>query len=75
VPAGFEGLLQCYHEALETGGTLPVTLADTRRSLELITALYDSAEHGQPVTLPIGPEHPKYEGWRPLRTPAKIQPS
>lgn len=69
VPAGFEGLLQRYHEALETGGTLPVTLADARRSLELITALYDSAERGRPVTLPIGPEHAKYQSWRPLRTP------
>jgi len=74
VPAGYEGLFQRYHEALETGGTLPVTLADGRRSLELITALYDSAERGQPVTLPIGPQHPKYRSWRPLWPPANARP-
>jgi predicted dehydrogenase len=65
VPTGYEGLMERYHQALETGGTLPVTLADARRSLELITALYDSAERGQPVILPIGAEHSKYESWRP----------
>ena len=75
VPAGYEGLFQRYHEALEAGGKLPVTLGDARHSLELITALYDSAESGQPVMLPIGPEHPKYNGWRPPRTSAKVAPS
>ncbi len=63
VPSGFEGLMQHYHMALESGGALPVTLGDARRSLELITALYASSETGQPVTLPIGPEHAKYKGW------------
>jgi hypothetical protein len=66
--------MQRYHQALETGGTLPVTLADARRSLELITALYDSAERGQPVTLPIGPEHAKYRSWRPLWKPTTRSP-
>jgi len=66
VHPGYEGLFQRYHAALESGGALPVTLADARRSLELITALYDSAERGQPITLPIGPEHSKYRSWRPL---------
>ena len=44
---------------------LPVTLADARRSLELVTALYHSAATDTIVTLPIGPDHPKYHGWRP----------
>jgi predicted dehydrogenase len=65
VPSRFHGLMQAYHTALETGGPLPVTLTDARRSLELITALYHSAELGQAVTLPLGPDHPKYRGWRP----------
>jgi predicted dehydrogenase len=65
VPSRFEGLMQRYHEALETGGPLPVTLEDARRSLELITAIYDSAERNAPVTLPIGPGHAKYGSWRP----------
>jgi predicted dehydrogenase len=66
VASRFEGLMASYHQALETSGPLPVTLADARRALELITALYHSAETGAAVTLPIGVNHPKYAGWRPL---------
>ena len=65
VPSRFEGLMAAYHQALETGAPLPVTLQDARRSLELITALYHAAETGTAVSLPIGKEHPKYGGWRP----------
>lgn len=65
VPSRFEGLLAGYHAALETGSSFPVTLADARRSLELVTALFHSAERGTPVTLPIGADHPKYRDWRP----------
>jgi predicted dehydrogenase len=67
VASRFEGLMTSYHQALEAAGPLPVTLADARRSLELITALYDSAETGEPVFLPIGKDRPKYGGWRPSR--------
>ena len=65
VPSRFEGLMASYWTALETRGPLPVTLADARRSLELITALFHSAEIRLPVALPIAREHPKYGGWRP----------
>ena len=47
-----------------------MTLADARRSLELITALYHAAETGTAVTLPIGKDHPKYRGWRPAAATA-----
>ena len=70
VPSRYTGLMAAYHEALETSGPLPVTLAEARRSLELITALLHSAEMGQLVTLPITAEHPKYDGWYPRRVPA-----
>jgi predicted dehydrogenase len=43
---------------------LPVTLADARRSLELVTALYHSAATGVAVHLPIASDHPRYNGWR-----------
>jgi predicted dehydrogenase len=66
VASRFEGLMASYHHALETSGVLPVTLADARRALELITALYHSAETGAAVTLPIAANHPKYASWRPL---------
>jgi predicted dehydrogenase len=39
VPSRFEGLMPRYYAALEAGSEFPVTLADARRSLELVTAL------------------------------------
>ncbi|MGH6924399.1 MAG: Gfo/Idh/MocA family protein [Propylenella sp.] len=68
VPLGPErntGQFLRLHKALTEGGPLPVSIADARPSLELVTAAYHSARTGQPVTLPIGPEHPLYEGWLP----------
>ncbi|MCZ8097356.1 MAG: Gfo/Idh/MocA family oxidoreductase [Burkholderiales bacterium] len=63
----FEGQMEDYHAALLAGGPLPVTLADSRRSLELITALYDSAERESVVMLPLPADHPKAGSWRPNR--------
>jgi predicted dehydrogenase len=63
VPSGFAGLMEAYADALDTGGDLPVTLADARASLELASALYHSAATGAAVDLPIGPGHPAYHGW------------
>jgi predicted dehydrogenase len=65
VPSRFNGLMAAYHAALEGGADLPVTLADARQSLELVTALMHSGETGAPVDLPIDAAHPKYRDWRP----------
>jgi predicted dehydrogenase len=65
VPSRFEGLVAAYHAAIEAGAPLPVRLSDARNSLELVTALFYSAETGTAVSLPIGPDHPKYPSWRP----------
>jgi len=62
--SGFTGLMAAYHEALTTGATLPITLADARRSIELVTALYYSAATGTAVSLPIESDHLSYIGWR-----------
>ena len=59
------GQLDAFHEALHGRGPNPVTVADARRSLELATAFYHSVETGRDVALPLGPDHPKYQGWRP----------
>ena len=67
VPSRYEGLLAAYHAAIVENAPLPVTLADARHSLELITALMHSAETGLAVPLPIGPKHPKYRGWHPQK--------
>ena len=56
---------ELFHSAIETGQPFPVTLADARASIELITALFQSDETGAAVKLPIGREHPKYAGWIP----------
>lgn len=67
IPPRFTGQMAAYHRALEGGGALPVTLDDARRSLELITALYHSADLGCAVDLPLAADHPKYDDWRPER--------
>lgn len=64
-PERFAGQLYSFHQALRYNAELPVTLADARASLELITAMYCSAQMGQVVDLPIGRGHPKYASWRP----------
>jgi predicted dehydrogenase len=69
VPSRFEGLMARCHAALTEGTPPPVTLAEARKAIELVTALFHSAETGAPVALPIGPEHPKYHGWCPQRLP------
>jgi predicted dehydrogenase len=68
LPEGFAGQFYRFHQALrcQAGDTeLPVTLADARAALELITAVYFSARTGQVVRLPIGQAHPYYTGWLP----------
>jgi predicted dehydrogenase len=65
VRSRYAGLFDAYHSALESSGPLPITLAEARASLELITALYHSAATGQNVDLPIAKNHPRYRCWRP----------
>tara|TARA_R110002110_G_scaffold138621_11_gene324823 strand:+ start:12113 stop:13177 length:1065 start_codon:yes stop_codon:yes gene_type:complete len=64
---GYVGMFAAIADALDGSETTPrhVTLADGRRSLEFVTAVYASARSGQPVTLPLGPDHPMYGGWLP----------
>ena len=65
VPQRFETQMALFHAALISGGPLPVTTADSRRALEIVTAFYHSSETHTEVTWPIGPDHPKYESWLP----------
>jgi len=61
----FEGQFARVHAALTRGEPTPVSLADARAALELITAIYHSGEMGTSVTLPIPKDHPKYSSWMP----------
>lgn len=65
LPENFEGQFYRFYQALQNNTELPVALADARASLELITAIYHSAQTGQAVELPLGKDHPKYASWRP----------
>jgi predicted dehydrogenase len=67
VPAadGFTRQFELFHRALMRGTPAPVTLEDARQSLALVTAAYHSQRTGQPVRLPISPQHPLYESWLP----------
>jgi len=65
LPERYVGQFLRLHEALVGEAPLPVTIADSRRSLELLTAAYHSVLTGDAVTLPITPDHPFYRGWVP----------
>ncbi len=55
---GYAGQFARYHRALQSGSELPVTLADARASIELITAIYHAARTRAPVRLPLDAAHP-----------------
>jgi predicted dehydrogenase len=65
LPEDFEGQFYRFYQALQNNTALPVTLTDARASLEMITAIYHSAQTGRVVQLPIGKDHPRYNGWQP----------
>ncbi len=65
MPEGFAGQFCRFYQALQKGTEGPVTLADARAAVELVTAAYYSARTRQPVGLPIGNDHPYYPGWQP----------
>lgn len=63
LPESYAGEFYRFYQALQTGGALPVTLQDARNSIELVTAIYLSAETGQAVSLPLEPGQVGYTGW------------
>ena len=70
-PSGtqYTGQFQGFVDALADGGEFPVTLADARASLELVTAWYHSARTGSVETLPLAADHPARNSWTPEPTP------
>jgi predicted dehydrogenase len=63
LPESREGQFYRFARSLEEGQPLPVTLADARASIELLTAIYYSSYTNQSVSLPLPPDHPFYAGW------------
>ena len=62
---GFARQFELMHAAIHDGAPPPVTLADARASLELITAIYQANASGKAVNLPLEREAPGYAGWVP----------
>ncbi len=63
---GWWGQFERFGDWLDgTSPELPVSLGDARASIELITAMYDSARRGVDVELPLPSDHPLYAGWLP----------
>ncbi|WP_425071290.1 Gfo/Idh/MocA family protein [Sagittula sp. S175] len=62
---GFVGYLRAVAEAMAGQGGREVTLQDGRRSLEFVSAVYQSARSGQAVDLPLGADFPLYQSWLP----------
>jgi predicted dehydrogenase len=60
-PERYAGQFHHFFQALRNGTELPVTLQDARAALEVIAATYHSSEKNLPVSLPIGPGHPRYQ--------------
>lgn len=60
---GYTEQFRQFHDSIVDGTLLPVTLQDARDSLALVTAAYHAAATGRTVTMPIGAQHPAYDGW------------
>lgn len=67
VPPRFQTQMARFHDALMGRGPVPVTSADSRRALEIVTAFYHSSETHTEVRLPIPADHPKYKSWVPAQ--------
>ena len=42
-----------------------VTLSDARKSLEFVTAIYDSSRQNKNIKLPVDKDNPLYHSWLP----------
>lgn len=67
VHAGYAGFFEAIAYSLDGHPGRDVTLADGRRSIELVTAVYQAARTGKRVALPLGKENALYAGWQPGR--------
>jgi predicted dehydrogenase len=64
-PEGFAGFFAELADALDGKPNAAVTLADGRRSLEFVSAVYHAARTGLAQSLPLATDHPCYADWLP----------
>ena len=62
---GYAGFFNALADAMHGTGGYQVTLADGRRSLELVSAIYYAARHRVVVEFPLAQSHPYFAGWMP----------
>lgn len=63
--SGFSGFFEALAERLDQRGNNSVSIIDGRRSLELVTAIYQSARESKPINMPITKTGKYYAGWIP----------
>lgn len=63
LPERFVGQFFRIHKTLTEGAAPPVSIEDSRASIELLTAAYWSIASGEAVPLPIARDHLFYDGW------------
>jgi predicted dehydrogenase len=65
LPEKLTGQFHHFYQSLARGAALPVSIADARVAVELLSAIYLSASTQRAVDLPIPLDHPYYQSWRP----------
>lgn len=65
VLSGYVGMFDAIAKTLQGEDAPIVTLADGRRSLEFVSAVYGSGRTGMPVSLPLASDSSLYDGWLP----------
>ncbi len=63
LPESLTGQFFRFYDTLTRDQPLPVSLADARAALEMLTAIYYSSYTKQSVSLPLKEDHPFYSGW------------
>jgi len=66
--SSFAGFLESVAEAIQGRAGKEVTLAEGKRSIELVTAIYASIHRGAPVRLPLAATDAMFKGWTPIET-------
>ncbi|PUB18506.1 Gfo/Idh/MocA family protein [Yoonia sediminilitoris] len=64
-PVGFTGFFKALSLSLQTGSGDAVVAMDGRRSLELVSAIYQASRNGAVVNLPLDATCDLYAGWQP----------
>ena len=61
--SGYSGLFNAVADSLDGNDGNVVTLADGKKSIEFVTAIYASSRSVEPQFLPIKSDHFLYDGW------------